>query len=289
MVFHDEYYRYTSRIRLIWDHDRLLGTFDLDVFNGSFVIDPGPGQDHFKADVEYSKFHEALAKIKNRVKRVSFQMAWNKCKIPHKSFNSAFTIGKIRFGNGKIWGHFEAMSGVGYPGGRHVCSKFIDKWNGYAETEEDEIPRSPTPRSTIAKSPSEHDDTYSTGSLMDDTSQLKEWTEKDQQSFIEMITGIYDITSREIEEDWLSTSKGLMARLHVDQQQGKVLGYFDIGIVEGFLCLNDSLEALTHNSPWNSNGTDEVPSPAQPNKAPAHWPSEAEAQEQSRYVLRYAG
>ncbi|CAD6447048.1 2146baa4-320f-46d1-860e-117774cd1eae-CDS [Sclerotinia trifoliorum] len=313
MVFHDEYYRermrniqatykvkqdnspglgYTSRIRLIWDHDRLLGTFDLDVFNGSFVIDPGPGQDHFKADVEYSKFHEALAKDKESseesadddddggddeiaaTKEYRFKWRGTNAKIPHKSFNSAFTIGKIRFGNGKIWGHFEAMSGVGYPGGRcefhgkiphgpclvdMSVQEFIDKWNGYAETEEDEIPRSPTPRSTIAKSPSEHDDTYSTGSLMDDTSQLKEWTEKDQQSFIEMITGIYDITSREIEEDWLSTSKGLMARLHVDQQQGKVLGYFDIGIVEGFLCLNDSLEALTHNSPmefkWYGRGT----------------------------------
>ncbi|APA06173.1 hypothetical protein sscle_01g009430 [Sclerotinia sclerotiorum 1980 UF-70] len=315
MVFNDEYYRermrniqatykvkqdnspglgYTSRIRLIWDHDRLLGTFDLDVFKGSLVIDPGPGQDHFKADIEYSKFHEARAKDKESseesaddeddddggddeiaaTKEYRFKWRGTNAKIPHKSFNSTFTIGKIRFGNGKIWGHFEAMSGVGYPGGRcefhgkiphgpclvdMSVQEFIDKWNGYAETEEDEIPRSPTPRSTIAKSPSEHDGAHSTGSLMDDTSQLKEWTEKDQQNFIEMITGIYDITSREIEEDWVSSSKGLMVRLHVDQQQGKVMGSFDIGIVEGFLCLNHGLEALKHYSPiefeWYGRGT----------------------------------
>ncbi|KAF7868518.1 hypothetical protein EAF04_005049 [Stromatinia cepivora] len=315
MVFHDEYYRermrniqatykvrqdnspglgYTSRIRLIWDHDRLLGTFDLDIFKGSLVIDPGPGQDHFKADIEYSKFHEARAKDKESseesaddndeedggddeiaaTREYRFKWRGTNAHVPHKSFNSAFTIGKIRFGNGKIWGHFEAMSGVGFPGGRcefqgkiphgpclvdMSIQEFIDKWNGYAEIEEDEIPRSPTPKSTIAKSLSEHDGAHSTGSLMDDTSQLKKWTEKDQQSFIEMITGIYDITSREIEEDWSSTSKGLMVRLHVDQQQGKVLGYFDIGIVEGFLCLNVGLEDLTHYGPmefkWYGRGT----------------------------------
>jgi hypothetical protein len=68
MVFYDEYLRdrirriqhtykvkqdywpnqgFGFQIRLIWDHDRLWGTFQLGFFNGVFLIGPGPGQDHF--------------------------------------------------------------------------------------------------------------------------------------------------------------------------------------------------------------------------------------------------
>ncbi|RAL58717.1 hypothetical protein DID88_003074 [Monilinia fructigena] len=83
-----------------------------------------------------------------------------------------------------------------------------------------------------------------------DVAQPEEWTEIDQQqNFVEMITGTYDITSREIEEDWFAESKGLMVRLHLDQQQGVVFGYFDIGIVEGFLKLDVGVEGLRYYSP----------------------------------------
>lgn len=316
MVFQDEYYRdrmrnmqatykvkqdsspglgYSSRIQLIWDHDRLLGTFDMDTFKGSLLIDPGPGQEHFKADIEYSKFHEDRAKDKDSsessgednddvddgdgddeiaaTREYRFKWRGINTKIPHKTFNSSFTIGKIRFGNGKIWGHFEAMSGVGFPGGRcefhgkiphgpclvdMSIQEFVDKWNGYAETEEDEIPRNPTPSSmTIKSTHSEHDDADSTPSSAGIASQV--WTEADQEKFVDMLTGIYDITSREIEEDWSFKSKNLMIRLHVDQQQGNVLGYFDIGIVEGFFCLDADLKGLKHYEPvefkWHGKGT----------------------------------
>ncbi|TGO07156.1 hypothetical protein BTUL_0318g00070 [Botrytis tulipae] len=315
MTFQDEYYRdrlrnmqatykvkldsfpglgYISRIKLIWDHDRLLGTFELDVFKGSLLIDPGPSQEHFRADIEYSKFHEARAKDKESSEESGddnddaddgddeiattreYRFKWRgiNSKITHKTFNSSFTVGKIRFGNGKIWGHFEAMSGVGFPGSRcefhgkiphgpclvdMSIQQFLDKWNGYAEIEEDEEPRSPTPRSTMTRSHTERDGAGSTPSPKGDTSQVEEWTDDDQQSFVEMITGIYDITSKEIEEDWSSKSKGLMIRLHVDQQQGKVLGSFDIGIVEGFFLLDDGIESLMHNDPmgftWYGKGT----------------------------------
>lgn len=319
MIFQDEYYRdrmrniqatykvkqenlpglgYSSRIQLIWDHNRLLGTFKLDVFEGSLLIDPGPDQDHFKADIEYSKFHEARAKDKQSdeesgddnddddadygddeiasTREYRFKWRGTNPKIPLKTFNSAFTVGKIRFGNGKIWGHFEAMSGVGLPGGRcdfhgriphgpclvdMSIKEFIDRWNGYAEIEEDEEPRSPTPRSMTALSQIDNDGGADSMSLSaeDIVSKLEEWTEKDQQRFVKMITGIYDITSEEIETDWTSKSKGLVVRLHVDHSQGQVFGYFDIGIVEGFLKIDVGLDDLVHYSPmgfkWHGRGT----------------------------------
>ncbi|KAB8301248.1 hypothetical protein EYC80_003135 [Monilinia laxa] len=315
MIFQDEYYRdrmrniqatykvkldslpgigYSSRIRLIWDHNRLLGTFELDVFRGSILIDPGPGQDHFKADIEYSKFHEARARDKESSEESGeesdadegddeiattreYRFKWRGVnpKIPHKTFNSSFTVGKIRFGNGKIWGCFEAMSGVGFPGGRcefhgkippgpclvdMSIQEFIDRWNGYAEIEEDEEPRSPTPRSTMGQVQAERDGVIPTFESMEVVvAQPEEWTEIEQQNFVEMITGIYDITSREIEEDWFAESKGLMVRLHLDQQQGVVFGCFDIGIVEGFLKLDVGVEGFKHYSPmgfkWYGRGT----------------------------------
>ncbi|KAG4026911.1 hypothetical protein MFRU_035g00630 [Monilinia fructicola] len=315
MIFDDEYYRdrmrniqatykvkldslpgigYSSRIRLIWDHNRLLGTFELDVFRGSILIDPGPGQDHFKADIEYSKFHEARAKDKESSEESGdesdedegddeiattreYRFKWRGInpKVPDKTFNSSFTVGKIRFGNGKIWGHFEAMSGAGFPGGRcefhgktphgpclvdMSIQEFIDRWNGYAEIEEDEEPRSPTPRSTMGHVQAESDGLIPIFESMEiGSAQPEEWTEIDQQNFVEMITGSYDITSRKIEESWFADSKGLMVRLHLDQQQEAVFGSFDIGIVEGFLKLDVGVEGLKHYSPmgfkWYGRGT----------------------------------
>lgn len=151
IIFHDDYFRarlrqiqatykvqqdhwpdkgYNFRIRLIWDHDRLWGTFELEFFKGVFLIDPGPGQDHFQADDDYDHQHpkgESHLQDENEDDRESefalsreYPLVWcgTSTAMPDVLFNSPMTIGKIRFSLNEIWGDFEAMLGIGLPHGR---------------------------------------------------------------------------------------------------------------------------------------------------------------------------
>lgn len=189
MVFHDEdYYRvrmrqiqgtykvqqthwpnqgYGFRIRLIWDHDRLWGTFELGFFNGVFLIDPGPGQDHFQASDDYHHQHpdgetqpegNDEQELDDPSEYREYALVWRgtSVKMPDTLFFSTMTVGKIRFGFNEIWGHFDAMVGVGLPNyrcefhgerrpgpvvGSLSIQDVIDDWNHHGMFCEDESPR----------------------------------------------------------------------------------------------------------------------------------------------------
>jgi len=156
MPFHAEFYRdmmrqmqatynvkqlhwpnqgYGFRIRLIWDHDRLWGTFELGFFKGVFLIDPGPGQDHFQARDEYEYQNPpSEAELEDEDPKSGetgpedeepifdgesreYPLVWRgtSTEMPDTLFFSTLTVGKIRIGRGEIWGHFETMPGVGLP------------------------------------------------------------------------------------------------------------------------------------------------------------------------------
>jgi hypothetical protein len=108
---------YGFRIQLIWDHDRLWGTFDLGFFKGVLLIDPGPGQDHFQAEDEYNHQHPAEhdseddqeSEFESTSESREYPLVWRgtSTQIPDTLFYSPLTVGKIRFGLDEIWGHLK--------------------------------------------------------------------------------------------------------------------------------------------------------------------------------------
>ncbi|RFU28426.1 hypothetical protein B7463_g7904, partial [Scytalidium lignicola] len=77
----------------------------------------------------------------------------------------------------------------------------------------------------------------------------QERTEDDQYKFVRSVTGIFNITSEADEGDWPSKSQGLTIHFHVDKQQKRVWGHFDVGIVDEYLLLSLSPDGLVHNTP----------------------------------------
>jgi hypothetical protein len=292
MVFHDEFFRdcmrqiqatykvqqnhwpdqgYGFRIRLIWDYDRLWGTFELGFFKGVFLIDPGPGQDHFQADDDYYHQHpdeetkpqgedEQEHEFESTSEYREYPLVWRgtSTKIPDTLFYSTLTIGKIRFGLNEIWGHFEAMLGVGLPNDRcefHGKTPFgpalvslsiqdiIDDWNNHSIFCEDEAPRSSSPNADRLK-----DENSKSATTPSPSTTSQELTEEDQKEFLRSVTGIFNITSKAVEGEWHSKSQGLTIRFHVDEQREKVWGHFDVGIVDGYLLLSLPPDGLVHNT-----------------------------------------
>jgi hypothetical protein len=284
---------YGFRIRLIWDHDRLWGTFDLGFFKGVFLIDPGPGQAHFHADDEYDHQHKddpdpeyevdddaedgeegkddedaqdsGYCQDDENVRPESeireYPLVWRgtSTQMPDTLFNSQLTVGKIRFGHGEIWGHFDAMLGVGIPNGRcefHGKQPFgpavvslsiqnvIDQWNEHGLFEEDEVLRS-----AGGPADKQKNETTETSPASSPSDISEQWTGEDQEELLRVFTGIFNITSKAVEGGWSRLSQGLTLRLHVDAQQGKVWGCFDVGIVEGYILLTPSPDGLANNIP----------------------------------------
>jgi hypothetical protein len=315
IVFHDDFYRqlmrqiqstyevkqhhwpnqgYGFRIRLIWDHDRLWGTFELGFFKGVFLIDPGPGQDHFQADDEYNHQHpdgeacsdagggsegdggdddnddnedEDHPRLDFDTSSREYPLVWRgaSTEMPDTILYSTLTIGKIRFGDGEIWGHFETMLGVGLPEDRcefHGKRKFgppvvslsiqnvIDEWNEYGIFCDDEVPRQSSEKKEEPKIEIDDSTTASSPSIASNGETSAEKPE-DKELFMKIVTGIFDVTSDAIEGEWQSMSRGLTIRFHVDKQQQKVWGYFNVGIVQGYLLLSPRPESLAPKRPMD--------------------------------------
>ena len=324
MVFHDEYFRdrmrqiqatykvqqnhwpdvgYGFRIRLVWDHDQLWGTFELGFFKGVFRVDPGPGQDHFKADDEYNHQHandeefpsenededgeedsdgdgdcderELLDIASSR--EYSLEWRGTSTQMPDTIFFSTLTLGKIRFGDGEIWGHFETMPGIGLPDDRCVfhgkqpfgpaavslsIQDVIDDWNEHNPFCDDEAPRtsnldpnrstkdeqsgSANTSESMSEDDDDDDDDEDIGSPT--TSQGKT---EDRKDLSRSLTGIFEITSEAVEQEWYTQSHGLTVRFHVDEQQNKIWGFFDVGIMDGYLIFNITPEQLAYDTPMD--------------------------------------
>lgn len=200
--------------------------------------------------------------------------------MPDTLLYSPMTIGKIRFGLNEIWRHFEAILGVGLPNGRcefHGKKPFgpsvvslsiqdvIDDQNKYDIFCEGEAPRSSSPDADKPK------DKSSKSATTPSPSTISQELTKGPNEFLRSITGIFNITSEAVEGEWCSKSRGLSIRFHIDEQQEKVWGQFDVGIVDGFLLLSRPPDGLTHSTPmefqWRGResetgslrkGTDEV-------------------------------
>ena len=293
MIFYDEYYQvrmrqiqatykvrqahwssqgYSYRILLIWDHDRLWGTFDLGFFKGVFLVDPGPGQDHFQADDDYDHEHlnengsqdedeqgDEYVHEDNHIytsESREYPLVWRgtSTQMPHNVFYSCTTVGKIRFGQNEIWGHFEEMLGVGLPEGRcefHGKTPFgpnlvpisiqevIDDWNNHGIFCDDEAPRSPSPN---VDNPS--DEGNESAAATPPSATPREWTKEDQAQFLGPVTGIFNITSDRIEQEWPKMSQKLTIRLHIDDGQKVVWGYFDVSIADGYIYLVQQADGL---------------------------------------------
>jgi hypothetical protein len=77
----------------------------------------------------------------------------------------------------------------------------------------------------------------------------REWTKEDQHEFLKSVTGVFNITSEAIEGEWPRMSQRLTIRFHVDEEQNKIWGRFDMGIVDGSILLNPSPGELEHDTP----------------------------------------
>ena len=232
---HWAHLRYGFRIMLIWDHDRIWGSFELGFFNGILLVDPGPSVDSLK----------------------TYPFTWRgtSTETPDAIFNSHMTTGEIVLGEtGNINGHFDAMLGVGLPEnrcyftGRRIpgppvvprsLESFIGEWNDCACSLfdlENEVPRSladVNPASLGSRSPEPTSKESS-----------DEWTEEDNSDFLNFVTGVYEVNSEAIEHEWSSKRHSVSIRLHFDDELGKIWGKFDMGICRGFLLYKNSPGSL---------------------------------------------
>jgi hypothetical protein len=149
LVFHDDHFRdrmrqiqakynvkhyhcsdkgYCFQIQLLWDHDRLWGKFQFKYFKGVFLVNPGPGQNHFHADEEYCQLKQYLyweGEQEPATQREptsatwEYPFIWRGTSTLHSNvLNSPSNVGKIRFGFRDISGHFDGMPSMNLQGDR---------------------------------------------------------------------------------------------------------------------------------------------------------------------------
>lgn len=219
---------YGYRIMLIWDHDRLWGSFELGFFQGIMVIDPGPS--------------------KNMPMLYAFKWRGTSTKTPNVIFNSSWTTGEILLGDpSRLSGHFNGMLAVGLPYARcHFTAKcvvgpamvprslesFVGEWNSLTIPKGLEIIRSPSTSDDSSKENQLCVRVPSAGS--------SEWSSEGQGPSLGFVTGIFNIASTAIAHGWPKKARWISFRLHVDLETGRVWGKFDMGICKGFLVLRNS-------------------------------------------------
>jgi hypothetical protein len=166
---------YSFQIMLIWDQDRIWGSFDLGYYKGVLMVDHGPqreppefsveqGDDEQGDDEQEDDEREDDEREEDEADPIYFDFTWRgTCsQLPDTVINNPLiTKGKIEFGSTSISGYFEGMSGIGLPnercdfdgrtlfGPRRVprdLQSFIDDWNDLNFFGEDETVR-PVPNS----------------------------------------------------------------------------------------------------------------------------------------------
>jgi hypothetical protein len=125
---------------LIWDHNRLWGSFQFDFFKGVLLIDPGP------------------VEVLEQPKSYPFTWRGTSLMMPDTHLNSPLNTGEIRMGGnrGDIRGHFDTTAAGLLAGDRYEFNgypllspcrvprslqSFIDEWDKYAFSEENETVR----------------------------------------------------------------------------------------------------------------------------------------------------
>ncbi|KAH8807285.1 hypothetical protein F5884DRAFT_788887 [Xylogone sp. PMI_703] len=74
-------------------------------------------------------------------------------------------------------------------------------------------------------------------------------TEEDQKDFLNAVTGVFDITSKGVKEEWPDMADNLTIRFHIDKQGKKVWGQFDVGIMEGYILLDVAPDKIAPGTP----------------------------------------
>ncbi|PGH27584.1 hypothetical protein AJ80_00826 [Polytolypa hystricis UAMH7299] len=244
---------YGYRIMIIWDYNRLWGHFNFGHYSGIFLIDPGP-----------AKFSEETVEF-------PFQWRGTYTKMPNMIYNSPLTTGvlKIDMIDRDISGHFACMraaskdyyefSGKKVMGPNVVprsLQSFIDEWNEYAVFESEEKIRLGLSSDCEQESSGEESDSES----VSETESQFEWTVQDQDDFLRSVTGIFNISCKTIEEEWPSRARNLTMRFHIDRDNGKVWGMFDLGVWDGFLLFMSTPNNIQHDVPlkfrWRSRDVD---------------------------------
>lgn len=251
-VQHNQNLGYRYRIRLIWDHDRIWGAFEIESFRGVLLIDPGPGQDHFpQGEYDYHDKTQIDKKPPPPAGARDYSLEWRGTSraMPNVLFYSTLTIGKIRFSEDEIWGHFDLIRdmhdrcyfhGQRLPGPRLVplsISDVIEEWNELGPFCDEEAPRE---SDSDVEGPND-EAKKKTAARFSSHPEARKLNEEEREKLLKSITGVFDISSESVEKEWPGFSEGLTLRLHADKQQNKLWGYIDVGIVEGYINLKGPL------------------------------------------------
>ncbi|KAF7165147.1 hypothetical protein CNMCM6106_001387 [Aspergillus hiratsukae] len=289
------------RMTLIWDYDRLWGCFDIGVWKGLMLIDPGP---------------------RNNT-RTSYSFAWrgiceNEPEVAYD--NEGITIGEITLGGkGPVSGWFRGMAVADFPDDkcdfkavREVgppmvpwpVETFVADWNylQHDTSKEPEsqrlvlLPLSPEPESQIVndetmqmdcahiqeepgqveeeQDPDQDEvttevhpsspgrqpaDTPHTSPPPEEPTQLSQpvpstitrlhatsfavqrsWARHDQDKFLEVVSGSYEISSPTMKHNWSRKANKLRMRLLVDRSESCVWGMFAMGVYRGLMLFQES-------------------------------------------------
>ncbi|RHZ57448.1 hypothetical protein CDV55_104460 [Aspergillus turcosus] len=282
------------RMTLIWDYDRLWGCFDIGVWKGLMLVDPGPRDNT----------------------RTSYSFAWrgvceNEPEVAYD--NEGITIGEIILGGkGPVSGCFRGMAVADFPDDkcdfkavREVgppmvpwpVETFVADWNylQHDTSKEPEsqrlvlLPLSPEPESQIVndetmqmdcaqvqeqQDPDQDEvttevhpsspvrqpaDTPQTSLPPEDPAQLSQpaastisrlhaitftvqrsWARHDQDKFLEVVCGSYEISSPTMKHNWSRKANKLRMRLLVDRNESCVWGMFAMGVYRGLMLFQES-------------------------------------------------
>jgi hypothetical protein len=289
------------QMTLLWDYDRLWGCFDIGVWKGLMLIDPGPRDNT----------------------RKSYSFAWrgvceNEPEVAYD--NEGITIGDITLGGkGPVSGCFRGMAVADFPDDkcdftavREVgapmvpwpVETFVADWNylQHDTSKEPEsqrmvlLPLSPAPESQIVndetmqmdcaqhqeelnqvqeeQDPDQDEvttevhpsspvrqpaDTPHTSPPPEEPAQLsrpapstisrlhaatfsvqRSWAHHDQDKFLEVVSGSYEISSPTMKHNWSRKANKLRMRLLVDRSESCVWGMFAMGVYRGLMLFQES-------------------------------------------------
>jgi hypothetical protein len=282
------------RMTLIWDYDRLWGCFDIGVWKGLMLIDPGP-QDNTTT---------------------SYSFAWrgvceNEPEVAYD--NKGITIGEITLGGkGPVFGCFRGMAVADFPDDKcdfkavrvlgppmvpWPVETFVADWNylQHDKAKEPESQRlvllalSPEPESQVVndgtvrmdcdqdvEEPDQDQDEVTTevhpsspvrqaaetphtspppeeptqqsqpppntiGRLHATSFTMqRSWARHDQDKFLEVVCGSYEISSPTMKHNWSRKASRLRMRLLVDRKESCVWGMFAMGVYRGIMLFQES-------------------------------------------------
>lgn len=143
------------QIMLVWDYDRIWGSFDFGSYKGTLQVDHGPDRE----PPEFCREDDSDEDEEIEPEPTYFDFTWRgTCShMPDTIINnSLITKGKIAFGPCDISGYFEGPIADGNPAGRcnfdgeplrgprrvaRTLQSFVDDWNELNVLEDDETVR----------------------------------------------------------------------------------------------------------------------------------------------------